>query len=321
MAERILVIDDEVDIAHVLQITLEDVGYEVRVANGSRAGLQAAMEFRPDLVLLDISMPEMDGLQVTRALRADAVTSSTSIILVTAHASMDDRVVGLAAGADDYVVKPFDIDELLSRVNAALRRGRQLRGVSPLTGLPGNFDILRQLESLLEAGSPSFALAHADLDNFKAYNDQYGFVRGDQAIQATAELLLAELGKVLTRPRFLGHVGGDDFALLLPATVAEEVAEAIVEGFHDLLPRLYEPVDLQRGAVRVTTRDGKTRDVPLLSISLGLATTAHRPFASAVEMAAVATEMKQFAKHQVGSSWRIDRRRGDRPGDPQADPT
>ncbi|HZQ29355.1 MAG TPA: response regulator transcription factor [Acidimicrobiales bacterium] len=312
MGERILVIDDEADIARVLELTLEDAGYEVRVANGSREGLQTALEFRPDLVLLDISMPEMDGLQVTRALRADAVTSSTSIILVTAKASMDDRVVGLAAGADDYVVKPFDIDELLSRINAALRRGRQLRGVSPLTGLPGNFDILRQLEDLLHADGPSFALAHADLDNFKAYNDHYGFVRGDQAIQATAELLLTELGKVLTRPRFLGHVGGDDFALLLPAAVAEEVAEAIVEGFSALLPRLYEPADLVRGVVVVTTRDGKTRDVPLLGISLGLATTAHRPFGSAVEMAAVATEMKQFAKHQVGSTWRIDRRRGDR---------
>jgi DNA-binding response OmpR family regulator len=309
MAERVLVIDDERDIGDFLRLTLEHEGYEVRQATGPHEGLQVAMSFRPDLVLLDVAMPDMDGLQVTRALRSDALTSCASIILLTAKASMDDRVVGLACGADDYVTKPFDIDELLSRIQAALRRAHQLRGVSPLTGLPGNFDILRQLQDLLESDSSPFALAHADLDNFKAYNDHYGFVRGDEAIKATADLLLSELSGVRGRPRFLGHVGGDDFALLVPGAEAEEVADGIVRAFAGLVPRLYDPADLERGFVTVASRDGRSRDIALLTISLGLATTDHRSFSSPVEMAAVATEMKQFAKHHVGSTWRIDRRR------------
>jgi diguanylate cyclase (GGDEF)-like protein len=309
MAERVLIIDDEPDIGDFLRLTLEHEGYEVRQATGPHEGLELALAFRPDLVLLDVDMPEMDGLQVLRVLRSDVLTSSTSIILLTAKVSMDDRVVGLACGADDYITKPFDIDELLSRIQAAIRRAHQLRGVSPLTGLPGNFDIVRQLQDLLDADAAPFALAHADLDNFKAYNDHYGFVRGDEAIKATADLLLSELHAVRARPRFLGHVGGDDFALLIPGTEAEEVADSIVRSFAGLVPRLYDPVDLERGFVTIASRDGRTRDVALLTISIGLSTTAHRSFVSPVEMAAVATEMKQFAKHHVGSTWRIDRRR------------
>jgi diguanylate cyclase (GGDEF)-like protein len=250
---------------------------------------------------------------VLRALRSDALTASTSIILLTAKASVDDRLIGLASGADDYITKPFDLDEVLSRVRAALRRAQQLRGVSPLTGLPGNFEILRQIQGLLDDADCVFALIHADLDNFKAYNDHYGFVRGDQAIKATGELLLDELGQVTGRPRFLGHVGGDDFAVIVPGADAEGSAESIVHRFDTLVPTLYEPEDWARGAVSITGRDGVTREQPFLTISLGIATTVHRGYSSPVEMAAVASEMKHFAKNHVGSTWRIDRRRGDRP--------
>jgi diguanylate cyclase (GGDEF)-like protein len=312
VTERVLVVDDEADIAAVLEINLSAEGFEVEIANDPHEALKQALVFRPDLVLLDVNMPGMDGLQVTRALRSDALTASTSIILLTAKASVDDRLIGLASGADDYITKPFDIDEVLSRVRAALRRARQLRGISPLTGLPGNFEILRQLQTLLEEPDTSFALIHADLDNFKAYNDRYGFVRGDQAIQTTAELLLEELGQVDGRPRFLGHVGGDDFALIVPAEQAEAVADRLVQRFDDVVPKLYEADDLERGGVEVTARDGTVHAQPFLTISLGIATTFQRPFGSPVEMAAVASEMKAFAKTHSGSTWRIDRRRGER---------
>jgi diguanylate cyclase (GGDEF)-like protein len=313
MGERILVVDDEVDIAQVLHINLEAEGFEVAIANDPHQALEEAQRFRPDLVLLDINMPGMDGLQVTRLLRSDALTASTSIILLTAKASVDDRLVGLASGADDYITKPFDIEEVLSRVRAALRRSHQLRGVSPLTALPGNFEILRQLHNLLGEEGPAFALIHVDLDNFKAYNDHYGFIRGDEAIRATGELLMAELGRVAERPRFLGHVGGDDFAVIVPAASAEEVAEHIIVAFDKLVPSLYDAEDVERQAVEIIGRDGVLRQWPLLTVSLGIATTALRGYASPVEMAAVASEMKAFAKRHTGSAWRIDRRRGDRP--------
>ena len=311
MSERILVVDDEHDIARVLELNLSGEGFDVAIANDGRHALEQAMAFRPDLVLLDINMPGIDGLAVTRALRSDALTASTSIILLTAKASLDDRLIGLAAGADDYITKPFDIDEVLSRVRAALRRATQLRGVSPLTGLPGNFEILRQLQVLLDAaprGAP-FALLHADLDNFKAYNDHYGFVRGDQAIQATADLLLQQLEAISVRPRFLGHVGGDDFCLIVPAEAAEGVAEGVIHRFDVLVPMLYDAEDLAQGAVCHMGRDGVVKYLPFLSISVGIATTVTRIYASPVEMAAVASEMKQFAKLTAGSTWRIDRRR------------
>jgi diguanylate cyclase (GGDEF)-like protein len=311
MAERILVVDDEVDIAAVLEINLSAEGFDVEVANDPKTALGRVSDFRPDLILLDINMPGMDGLEVTRLLRSDALTASTSIILLTAKSSVDDRLVGLAAGADDYITKPFDLDEVVSRVRAALRRAHHLRGVSPLTGLPGNFEILRQLEVLLSEAA-TFALIHADLDNFKAYNDHYGFVRGDDAIRKTAEVLMEAIADVTGRPRFVGHVGGDDFALLLPADEVEQVADHVVAHFDAVAPSLYEVDDWSAGSVSIVGRDGVIRAHGVLTVSLGIATTAHRPFESPVEMAAVASEMKHFAKRSPGSTWRIDRRRGDR---------
>ena len=170
MTETILIVDDEVDIAHLVAMNLADEGYETHLAHRGDDAVDLALQLRPDLIVLDLMLPGVDGVEVCRQLRKDPRTTSTSIIMLTARTLPRDRIAGLEAGADDYVDKPFDVDELLARVTGRLRRARQLRQTSPLTGLPGNFEIEQRLEALIADQQP-FALLHADLDGFKAYND------------------------------------------------------------------------------------------------------------------------------------------------------
>ena len=185
MAESVLVVDDDPDVARFVEVNLRSAGYDVTVASNGEEGLEKAVELRPDLVLLDVMMPKLDGFEVAQRLRRDPRTSSSSIIMLTAKALSSDKVLGLSSGADDYIIKPFDPVELLARVKGTLRRAREMRALSPLTGLPGNIRVQEEIRRRVAEEQP-FALLYADLDHFKAYNDNYGFVRGDRAIQALA---------------------------------------------------------------------------------------------------------------------------------------
>src|SRR3989442_7809716 len=201
MAESVLVVDDDPDVARFVEVNLRSAGYEVSVASNGEEALERALELRPGLVLLDVMMPKLDGFEVAQRLRRDSRTSSSSIIMLTAKALSSDKVVGLSSGADDYIIKPFDPVELLARVRGTLRRAREMRALSPLTGLPGNIRIQDEIRRRVADEQP-FALLYADLHHFKAYNDHYGFVRGDRAIQ-----LLARLSTEVV-PDVVGPAGG-----------------------------------------------------------------------------------------------------------------
>src|SRR5881275_103687 len=212
LPERILVVDDDRDICRSIEVVLRLEGYDVRVAHEGEDALQQAMRAQPDLVLLDMMMPGIDGYEVTKRLRHDPRTATASIIMLTARALPADKVLGLTAGCDDYIVKPFDPSELVARVQSVLRRSRQMREVSPLTGLPGNFQIAYELERLVADPGADFAILYADIDDF---------MRGDEAIRATGRLLTEALARQQTDPTFAGHIGGDDFVLITSAQRAE----------------------------------------------------------------------------------------------------
>jgi diguanylate cyclase (GGDEF)-like protein len=258
-------------------------------------------------VLLDVMMPRIDGFEVAQRLRRNPQTANTSIIMLTAKALSTDKVLGLTAGADDYIIKPFDPIELLARVKGTLRRAKEMRNLSPLTGLPGNIRIQEEIERMVREDRP-FAVLYSDLDNFKAYNDQKGFVRGDRLIQEAARVIQDAVVEFAGSEGFVGHVGGDDFVAVVPPEVAEEVAERVVERFDAEIAEFYDPEDIERGYVEVEDRKGVMQRLPLVGISTGIATTNLRKFAHYGEAVAVATEMKQFAKRDTRSSYAIDRR-------------
>ncbi len=306
-SESVLVVEDDRFIARLLQVELTGAGYEVRLASDGVEALEAAFERCPDLVLADVMMPNMDGFEMTRRLREDPRTEGVSIIMLTARGLAADKLEGLTAGADDYLVKPFDNEELLARVRGVLRRAAYMRAVSPLTGLPGNVRIEDEIQARVRAREP-FALMYLDLDNFKAYSDRYGFVRGDEVLRSTGRLI-RDVAKAVAGPTtFVGHIGGDDFVIVTSPELAVPVAEEIIRRFDALAPTLYDAADADRGYIESEDRQGTRRRFPLLSISIGIATTQVRAFQHRAEVVEVATELKNFAKRTAGSSYAVDRR-------------
>ena len=305
--EHVLVVDDDPFIARLLEIELQASGYDVAVAGDGKQALDQVGERVPALVLADVMMPNMDGLELTRRLRDDPSTCSVSIILLTARGLSADKLEGFAVGADDYIVKPFDTPELLARIRGVLRRAKEMRAQSPLTGLPGNVKIEEEIERRVAEGQ-AFAILYVDLDNFKSYNDHYGFLRGDQVIQFTSRLLQDVAVDVAGTDAFIGHVGGDDFVIVCRHEHAVRVAERLVARFDGEIPILYDDADRERGFIEVENRRGELQRFEMISVSIGIASTEHRRFEHYAEAVAIATEMKAFTKGHDGSSWALDRR-------------
>ncbi|MFP4150050.1 MAG: response regulator [Nitriliruptoraceae bacterium] len=312
MAPRVLVADDDEDIRAFLEITLQLAGFEVVLASDGQEALELAHTGHPDIIVLDVMMPNLDGLAALERLRVDPRTGHLPVMLLTARARTDDAIEGLDRGADDYLAKPFDPDELVARVRAALRRAETQRTRNPLSGLPGNESIVARLSGLL-ARQASFALLYVDLDSFKPFNDHYGFVRGDEAIRAVATLLEQVRDELDDPEAFVGHVGGDDFVVLVRAELAEPTAAAICDRFDRLAPQLYDQEDRAAGSIEVPDRRGVAQRYALLSLSIGIASTQVRDFPHHGEMVATATEMKRYAKSRLlgGSAYAIDRRGSD----------
>lgn len=305
--ELVLVVDDELSSAMCMELQLRLDGFAVEIVSDGQSALQRAVEDRPDLVLLDVSMPGMTGLEVCRRLRRDNRTKHASVILVSGRSLHDDRLAGFDAGADDYIVKPFDPDELVARARKLISRSKQLRGINPLTGLPGNVDITEDLSRRI-AEDDDFALLYVDLDNFKPYNDAYGFVQGDIALRQLAHILVGVAAQYPGEDIFVGHVGGDDFVVLTPAALATELGQAIVSEWDRGVEKLFKPEDVARGGIQVLDRGGEVRLFPPTSVSIGIASNENGPLRTHVEVSDIAREMKELAKQQPGSLFMMDRR-------------
>lgn len=307
MSARILVIDDDQDVVRFVTANLELEGYAVKGVLTAAEGLAAALEDPPDLVLLDILVSGGGGGAVLERVRTSPGTSNVPILVMSAQAMSRDVVAGLDAGADDFVAKPFDIAVLMSRVRAVLRRSRAMRDLSPLTGLPGNFRIAEELERRINAGG-QVAVVYGDLDHFKAFNDHYGFMRGDTVIKFAAHTLLEAAAAVGDPTSFIGHVGGDDFIMVMDPEYAEAFCQQVVDRFDDGILDFYDRQDAMRGYVEVIDRRGERHKFPVVSVSLGVATNRRRSFTTEWEASAVASEMKEHAKSEPGSAYKIDRR-------------
>ena len=307
MSERVLIADDDPDILTVVKVNFELDGFEVDTAVDGEDALQKVALDPPHVVVLDIMMPRMDGLTALHRLRSQASTANIPIILLTARGLPEDRVRGLELGADDYITKPFDSTELAARVRAVLRRTQAARDLSPLTGLPGNFMITAEIEQCIQEGR-NFALVHGDLDHFKAFNDHYGFMRGDEVIRFCASCFTESAKGLGITGAFIGHIGGDDFVCIVPPDMAEPFCKEVIERFDDGILDLYDTADALRGYIEVIDRRGERYAFPIVSLSLGVASTDVREIGSQWEASAIAVEMKEFAKKQPGSTYRIDRR-------------
>jgi DNA-binding response OmpR family regulator len=305
--QRVLIADDDPSIRQLLEATLRNDGYDVISASNGHELVRLAQERAPGLILVDLIMPQMDGYEAIRQMRNDTRTAHIPMLILTARSHTGDIVVGFETGADDYIAKPFDIAELLARVKSHLRRAAQRPVLNPLTGAPGGVLFAQELRHRIVRRTP-LALLYADLDNFKAFNDAYGFSRGDRAILLVAGLIQSALATHGNQDDFVGHIGGDDFAILTTPQRVDALCRHLIVTFDREVLQLYHPDDRRRGYLTAADRHGILRRFNLMSLSIGVVTTERRTFNDEEEITRIAAEMKQFAKAQPGSSYAVDQR-------------
>ncbi len=302
--ETILVVDDQ-HLRTILKHVLEQGGFQVVLAQDGRQALACLQRELPDLVLLDVMMPGLDGFDVLRELRGRFRTHHLPVIMLTAKGETPHKVRGLAQGANDYLSKPFVPDELVLRVRNMLQLSRSQRDANPLTGLPGNRAIARELNRRLEAGQ-AFGFLYFDLDHFKAYNDHYGYVKGDAVLTMLADLLANEV--LACEDAFLGHVGGDDFIAVTLPQDADGLAARIVAEFDERILGQYEPQDRRRGYIELPDRTGRLRRFPPVSLTVAVVVEQQGQEGHVGRLNAVAAELKKYGKSLPGSQIVHERR-------------
>ena len=298
----LLIVDDDADIQRILTLRLQQDGYRVARALTGAEALSATQKQTFDLIILDLLLPDIDGFAVLAALRARSATAMTPILLLSARDSPQQKVRGLQLGADDYITKPFSPAELQARIRATLRRHERTAGANPSTRLPGNIAIERTLRHRIEQNTP-FAVCYADIDNFKAYNDTYSFLKGDAVIHQTAHVLLQAIEQRGNHDDFVGHIGGDDFVVITTPDRAEAISTHAIENFDLLAPLFYDATTRARGYIDAHDRQGRPTTFPFVSLSIGIVSTALHPITHVAEVAQRSVEPKKRGKELPGSAY------------------
>jgi PleD family two-component response regulator len=289
---RILVVEDDLDIVHMLRIYFESQGFAVTAATKGQEALTVCHRQVPNVIILDINLPDIDGYEVCRTLRNSLRTSHIPIIFLTQKDQRSDRIAGLELGADDYVTKPFDIEELKLRVQNALRRASYENLTNPITGLPSGKLIEEHLRGLLQRAR--WGLLYVGISNLRGFSDSYGFVAADDLIRFTGIILGDAVDAFGTPEDFIGHVGGSDFIVISTPDKAEALTREMVNRFNKEVGAFYAFRDRERGHI-ILNEDGGERRVPLATLSVGLITNQTSPFADIREITEVAAEARRNA--------------------------
>jgi signal transduction histidine kinase/DNA-binding response OmpR family regulator len=300
-APRVLIIDDDASIRQICREVLEIGGYQVRDSGSANAALAEARRFRPDMIVLDVLMPGIDGYRCAEMLRADPAIGLAPIIFLSARSDTADKVRAFRSGAEDYMVKPFDADELLARVGKALDRQARELGASPTTQLPGADAIQAEIERRLAVGDTGAIACYLDLDNLKAFNDYYGYAKANAVIRQTGDVIRHAITNNGTPGDFIGHIAGDDFVFVTSSETVDAVCRGICERFDKLIQLYYDPADRARGYIETKDRFGVQRRFAIMSVSIAAISVARaRSYASLAELAAVG---KRAAKAIQGSAY------------------
>jgi DNA-binding response OmpR family regulator len=288
MKGHLLVVEDDTDIAEMLRMYFNGQGYEVHVAGNGADALASTHQKIPSLIILDIVLPDMDGYTICQELRARPRTSRIPIIFLTQKDERSDRISGLELGADDYITKPFDIEELRLRVQNAIQRAERETLVDPRTGLPTGREVKEQLSQLLHADR--WALLDCRITHFEGYKDIYSFVAGDEVLAGTAELLRQLLREKHRERDFIGHAGGGNFLIITGAEIAHSLSQEIKGRFNASVENYYSEEDRNRGYMMPPEGTGMT--VPLMKMTVGLLSSDGVTFTDLRELTEAALEAR-----------------------------
>ncbi|GAB4478652.1 MAG: response regulator [Anaerolineales bacterium] len=288
---RLLIVEDDNDIATMLRIYFASQGYEVDVAARGSEALDKTRQNMPHLIILDIMLPDFDGFEVCRTLRTTTRTSHVPIIFLTQKDERSDKLQGLELGADDYITKPFDIEELKLRVQRAIARAEQQSLTDPRSGLPSGRLIEEQLRRIIH--KEGWALMDLRINAFSAFTEAYGFVAGDDVLRFTAMLLNEVVDQLGTPDDFIGHVGGSNFLLITQQDRAEAIRQTIKERFAQEVLAHYNFLDREQGYLLVTDDSGQTVKMPLMTLAVGLISPKEQTFTDIREITELAAEARR----------------------------
>jgi len=289
--ERLLIVEDDADIANMLKIYFTGLGYDVDVAWRGSDALDKTRQVLPHLIVLDIMLPDIDGYEVCRTLRTNTRTSHIPVIFLTQKDERSDRLQGLELGADDYITKPFDIEELKLRVQGAIRRSERESLTDPRSGLPAGRLIEEQLRRTIRAAE--WAYMDIRINYFDQFKDVYGFVAGDDLLRFSAMLIGEVVDELGTPNDFIGHAGGDNFIIVTTESAAPDIRQRLSERFSEEVQTHYNFMDRQQGFIVTPNAEGEVEKTPLMSLAIGIVTPKMQTFADIREITEMAAESRR----------------------------
>jgi PleD family two-component response regulator len=288
---RILVVEDDADISNMLQLYFKSQGYEVFVAPRGSVAMDMTRQKMPNVIVLDIMLPDLDGYEVCRRLRTNLRTSHIPIIFLTQKDERSDKIHGLELGADDYITKPFDVEELRLRVRNTIKSAEVASLTSPSTGLASGRLIEQQLHELLR--SEDWGALYIGIKGLDAFNEAYGFVAGEEVLRFTGMLLNDVVDEMGTPDDFVGHIGGDDFIVITEASLADTLREEIIKRFDANVGTHYDFMTRMQGYLSIKDDEGNETRADLMKLAVGILTDEDGPFTDIREITEDAAEARR----------------------------
>ena len=306
MTKDIFIIDDKKELIDILNNIFKEQDYNFITVSTDE--FEIALRNIPSMIIIDEDNIDKNIIQLINIIRGNEDNRITPVIVLSSNRDKEHRVEVLENGVQYYIIKPIYEEFLYYTVINLINLLEINRRVSPLTGLPGNVQIQAEMKKRLLKGE-TFAMIYFDLDNFKAYNDVYGFSNGDEIIKFTANIITKHVHRIIEAGNFVGHVGGDDFVAVVSMTDYEDLCKEIIKDFDDNIQEYYSEEDIERGFVEVANRRGIIEQFPLVSISIGVVEVNSKNYKNTLEIGEVGAQVKHQAKTKMGSAYIINKRK------------
>ncbi len=307
MFQEIYIIDCENELAMLLREKFEKEK-TFRFKNIKPCNLDVALKNIPDLIIVNEQSIDMDIIELCKKIRKNEDNSITPVLVILSN-NDEEHKISIMKNSIEYIIPNTASNTYFYyTIKNIIRLLSVNRTVSPLTGLPGNVQIQTELKKRL-LRKETFQVLYIDLDNFKAYNDVYGFLKGDEIIKLTAKIITKNVHSLEERDTFVGHIGGDDFVAIVDEKVDhDKICQNIIAEFDKEIVKYFNDTDLERGYVEVCNRKGNIEEFSLTSISIGVVVADRKRFSNILEISEVGAQVKHLAKTTIGSSYAIDRR-------------
>ena len=307
MIQEIYIIDDdETSVLVFRELFKNDTEYKFISVKSEQ--IDVALRNIPTIIIINEDAIDVDTVELCKKIRNDDDNSITPVIVVSSNSDKEHTIEILKESVEYYIKKPVNAQYLYYTIKNLGRLLSINRRISPLTGLPGNVQIHAELKKRI-SNRENFSVLYLDLDNFKAYNDVYGFLKGDEIIKYTADTIVRCVHNYIHEGAFVGHIGGDDFIAIVPILNCDEICKNIIASFDAHVTKFFTEEDVEKGYIEVANRKGIIEQFPLTSISIGVVEADVGRFANMLEIGEVGAQVKHNAKSVMGSSYFIDRRK------------